>query len=261
MKLDIGCGSNKHAGFYGIDRLPLEDVDLIWDLNESLPIPDHSVEWVMASRVLPYVNNIFAVLEDLYRVSVHKAILCILAPYAHHFRHISNPSLRHKFDEHTPRYLTRHFHQPSQGPACPEVPFYSATEPVFDFRLLRMELFFDAAFRSPLYEQDELEELVALQANVVDEIMYHFVVVKEEISELELEELSRQAYLEPKGVNSLRKVAEGLPTVVEEELTLLTELELPPPSPSSGKKPAGRGVRKKTPRMARPHKKRSRYSP
>ncbi|WP_340022358.1 hypothetical protein MHI24_25525 [Paenibacillus sp. FSL K6-1096] len=151
----------------------------------------------MASRVMPYISDLYAAMAELHRISTHKAVVCILSPYAHSFPHASNPMFRQKFDEYTPRYFTGTFFQPSGSPLCPEIPDYPAPVPPFDFRLLRMELFYQYPFDDSLYEAEELEVLKALQSNVVHEIMYHFAVVKQAITPEELETMSRQVYPEP----------------------------------------------------------------
>lgn len=197
MKIDIGCGSSKEAGYLGIDRLKTPEVDIVCDINNGIPLPDNSVEFVMASRVLPYVNDLFTVMSEIHRICVHKAVVCILAPYSHSFYHMSNPSFKQKFDEYTPRYLTGNFFQPTQGHVSPDIPDYPAPVPPFDYRLLRMELFYQIPYEQSFYEIEELEVLKTLQANVVHEIMYHFVVTKKEISVQELELMSRIPYPEP----------------------------------------------------------------
>ncbi|UQZ35852.1 hypothetical protein C2I18_21350 [Paenibacillus sp. PK3_47] len=198
MRIDIGCGSGKETGYLGIGRMPAPGVDLVCDINEGIPLPDNSAEFVMASRVLPYVDNLFAVMNEIYRISTHKAVVCILAPYAHSFPHISNPLFKQKFDEYTPRYFTGEFYQPSCSTPSPPVPDYPVPVPPFDFRLLRMELFYQYPFNDSLYETEELEILKMLQSNVVHEIMYHFAVIKQEISLEELEAMSRYRYPEPR---------------------------------------------------------------
>lgn len=200
MRIDIGCGSSKETGYLGIDRISSPSVDMVCDINEGIPLPDNSAEFVMASRVLPYVNNLFAVMGEIYRISIHKAVICILAPYAHSFPHISNPLFKQKFDEYTPRYFTRDFYQPSCGTLSPPVPDYPVPAPPFDFRLLRMEMFYQYPFNDSLYETEELEVLKMLQSNVVHEIMYHFAVIKQEITLEELEAMSRYRYPEPRAL-------------------------------------------------------------
>lgn len=207
MKLDLGCGKHKQPGFIGMNRHAGEGVDVIGDLNGKLPFQDDSVEFVMAARSLPFVQDLNMVLSEIYRICMHKAVVCILAPYAHTYRHSSNPFLKHKFDEYTPRYLTRQFYQPQKGPPSPENPHYCHPDPPFDFRLLHMEMFYNAALWSPLYEQEDLETLHQLQINTVDEIMYHFLAVKNTITEEELEYLSRMTHAEPECVRELRYIA------------------------------------------------------
>jgi hypothetical protein len=175
-------------------------VDIVCDICEGIPLPDNTAEFVMASRVMPYVNDLFAALSEIHRISTHKAVVCILSPYAHSFPHISNPMFKQKFDEYTPRYLTGSFFQPSLSPISPEITDYPAPAPPFDFRLLRMELFYQYPFDDSLYETEELEVLKTLQSNVVHEIMYHFAVIKQEISREELEAMSRKVYPEPRAL-------------------------------------------------------------
>ena len=56
-----------------------------------------------------------------------------------------------------------------------------------------MELFYQYPFDDSLYEAEELEVLKTLQANVIHEIMYHFAVIKQDISREELEAMSRKS--------------------------------------------------------------------
>ncbi|OMF92712.1 methyltransferase domain-containing protein [Paenibacillus sp. FSL R7-0273] len=207
MKIDIGCGSAKESGYLGIDRTAYPGVDIVCNINEEIPLPDNTAEFVMASRVLPYVDNLMTVLAEIYRISCHKAVVCILAPYAHSYPHSSNPFFKQKFDEYTPRYLTGSFFQPPSSPLSPAVPDYPVPVPPFDYRLLRMELFYQYPFDQSLYETEELDILKTLQANVVHEIMYHFVVVKKDISHAELEAMSRNPQPEPRVLLERRRLS------------------------------------------------------
>lgn len=204
MHIDLGCGHHKHLNFFGIDRVQVPGVDLVCDMNNGIPLPDNSVEFVMASRSLPYVTDLFAVMSELYRICTHKAIVCILSPYAHHFRHSSNPYLKQKFDEYTPRYLTNTFLQPAGSPICPPVPEYLEHIVPFDFRLVRMEFFYEPPFSTTLYEQDELDMLQYVQPNLISEIMYHFVVVKNDMRIDDWHRICQKKYDEPGWVPSLR---------------------------------------------------------
>ncbi|MEK3834522.1 methyltransferase domain-containing protein [Paenibacillus sp. FSL R7-0128] len=200
MRIDIGCGPGKESGYLGIDRTQYPGVDIVCDICEGIPLPDNTAEFVMASRVMPYVNDLFAAMSEIYRISTHQAVVCILSPYAHSFPHASNPMFKQKFDEYTPRYFTGRFFQPYQSPLCPEIPDYPVPLPPFDFRLLRMELFYQYPYDDNLYDAEELEVLKTLQSNVVHEIMYHFAVIKREITDEELEAMSRKVLPEPQAL-------------------------------------------------------------
>ncbi|WP_254075642.1 class I SAM-dependent methyltransferase [Paenibacillus tritici] len=200
LRIDIGCGPDKESGYLGIDRTLYPGVDIVCDIGEGIPLPDNTAEFVMASRVMPYVNDLFAAMSEIYRISTHQAVVCILSPYAHSFPHVSNPMFKQKFDEYTPRYLTGCFYQPYQSPLCPEILDYPVPVPPFDFRLLRMELFYQYPFDDDLYDTEELEVLKTLQSNVIHEIMYHFAVIKQEITREELEAMSRKVYPEPRAL-------------------------------------------------------------
>ncbi|MCZ8518555.1 MULTISPECIES: class I SAM-dependent methyltransferase [Paenibacillus] len=251
MKLDLGCGAFKHPGFTGLDRRPLDGVDIVCDFGSPLPLPGDAVEFVMASRSLAYAADLPAVLAELYRICIHKAVVCILAPYAHQFRHRSNPHLRQLFDETTPRYMTNSYWEPPGSPSCPPLSPYTGDDVPYDFRLLRMELFYRAPYLPPLYEEEEREYLKDVEPNVVDEIMYHLVVAKEEIPPAELLQLSRQAFPEPLWVEGLRSAAQeppDAPDTAEATDTLASEappVDHPAAGPVPGASPPLRKPRRR----------------
>ncbi|CAH0122672.1 hypothetical protein PAE9249_05257 [Paenibacillus sp. CECT 9249] len=108
MRIDLGCGNNKFRDCIGIDRIAYPNTDIVHDFNRRLPLEDNSVDFVMASHSLQYVDDLHAVMEDIYRVCRHKAMVCIVAPYAHVTSHIVNPQYKELFNEHSPRFWTKH---------------------------------------------------------------------------------------------------------------------------------------------------------
>jgi SAM-dependent methyltransferase len=57
VKLDIGCGKNKKAGFLGIDSLPLDGVDVVMDVTLSpLPYGDGTVAEIHSSHFLEHLT-------------------------------------------------------------------------------------------------------------------------------------------------------------------------------------------------------------
>lgn len=198
MKLDIGCGQNKQPGFTGVDRTLLQGVDIVCDINYGLPFADNSVDGVMASHVLEHVDELIVAMEDVYRVCKHKSIVCILAPYAHTSLNMANPYHKYHFNEHTPRFFTKsnYCRVPVEEYTFPFITQWGLGESEnnklnMDFRCIRMEFFyFHEYVKLPLHEKRKLRRT---QMNIVDQIMYHFVVVKAPISEQELDDMASSA--------------------------------------------------------------------
>lgn len=57
MRIDLGCGRKKKAGYYGIDCQQLEGVDLVCDCNGKIPLPDSCADEINASDFLEHINN------------------------------------------------------------------------------------------------------------------------------------------------------------------------------------------------------------
>jgi hypothetical protein len=86
IKIDLGCGSNKKEGYYGIDRLNLEGVDYVADIEEGLDmIPDHSVDEYFTSHFLEHTENFVFVMKEIHRTLKIDGMVKIIVP------HFSNP--------------------------------------------------------------------------------------------------------------------------------------------------------------------------
>ena len=71
--IDVGCGDYKFEGAIGIDaRESLKekygDEIIIHDLNKGLPLPDESVEMIIASHVMEHLYHPEEMLKEFYRV-------------------------------------------------------------------------------------------------------------------------------------------------------------------------------------------------
>ncbi|MBJ9992297.1 MULTISPECIES: methyltransferase domain-containing protein [Paenibacillus] len=212
MRIDLGCGKNKFRECIGIDKMDYAETDIVHDINQGLPFDDNSVDFVMASHSLQYVDDLQAVLNEIYRICRHKAVVCIVAPYAHVTSHIVNPHYKQLFNEHSPRYWTKYA---GKMPDSDEF-LFSPTDkwslwdeesslPI-DFRVLRMEFFYFPLFRSG-YEPFELTLLRQSQLNVAFQIMYQLLVVKEPIRDDDILMLKESMWFEePDYVKAQRSI-------------------------------------------------------
>lgn len=71
IKIDLGCGTNKKAGFIGVDNIAFDGVDVVHDIaNDKWPWGDGSVDEVHASHFVEHLTadqRIFFC-NELYRV-------------------------------------------------------------------------------------------------------------------------------------------------------------------------------------------------
>lgn len=86
LKIDFGCGSRKKEGFYGVDILAMDGVDLVLDLGDpklAWPWPDNSVREAHCSHFLEHleVKARTHFLNELHRVLIPGGTATIIVPY------------------------------------------------------------------------------------------------------------------------------------------------------------------------------------
>jgi predicted SAM-dependent methyltransferase len=97
MKLNLGCGFNKMAGFVNIDKYPQCIPDISMDI-ESTPwnFEDNSIENIFLNHCLEHIgddyNIFFSVIKEMYRVCRHGAIIQINVPHPRHDNFINDPT-------------------------------------------------------------------------------------------------------------------------------------------------------------------------
>uniref|UniRef100_Q01R66 Methyltransferase type 11 n=1 Tax=Solibacter usitatus (strain Ellin6076) TaxID=234267 RepID=Q01R66_SOLUE len=183
LRIDLGCGMNKQAGFIGVDRYPLTGVDVVADMNQTLPFRDDSVDLLLASHSLEHVETLLTTMRDVYRICKHGTQLCIVAPYSEQKLNWANPYHKCAFNEHTPRFWTdypntpvdpREYHHPHAfqwGLSKTD-----NSKPGIDIRIVRMECFYFPRYAGlPHSEQRRLRHE---RTDVCDQIMYHLIVWK-----------------------------------------------------------------------------------
>lgn len=88
MKLNLGCGYNKIAGYVNVDHDPKCQPDIVADLEERLPFEDSSVDEIIMFHVLEHlgqdVKTYFAFWKELYRVLKPEGELKITVPHWNH---------------------------------------------------------------------------------------------------------------------------------------------------------------------------------
>ena len=88
IKLDLGCGKSKKAGFTGVDVLKLDGVDVVHDVRSGRwPWDDNSVDEIHASHFLEHLTNLDGKNErvhffnEAYRVLKPGASMSLIFPH------------------------------------------------------------------------------------------------------------------------------------------------------------------------------------
>ncbi len=86
LRLDVGSGTRPRPGFYGIDQLELDGVDIVADLNQPLALlPDNCAEHIFSSHALEHVDDLLGLLAEIHRIARPGGLIEIIVP------HFSNP--------------------------------------------------------------------------------------------------------------------------------------------------------------------------
>ena len=96
--IDLGCGNRKRAGAIGIDFNSRTAADVIHDLNRfPYPLESASFDEVNMDNVLEHLDDVVAVMEEVYRVCKPGGLVQIRLPYFRSIWAWIDPTHRHCF--------------------------------------------------------------------------------------------------------------------------------------------------------------------
>lgn len=115
--LDLGCGKNKVPGAVGIDVNDSSDADIIHDLNKfPYPFESDIFDEIVCNQILEHVEDVFLVMEELYRIAKPEARLRVWVPHFSSADAYGDPSHKRAFSSRSFDYFTSNY---------PELEFYS----------------------------------------------------------------------------------------------------------------------------------------
>jgi glycosyltransferase involved in cell wall biosynthesis len=156
------------------------------DLSLPFQFVDDSIDIFMIIDQLETVDDLDAVLTEIYRVCRHGAQVCILGRYVHNQVYQANPTIRQALNEHSPRYWTpaekgwiypRIYADQDGGPWG----LKSAETGPYDLRCIQMDFFYHKEYQSLSAEEKRNARHKFL--NVCDRIFYRLLVIKQVVSE------------------------------------------------------------------------------
>lgn len=94
LKLDLGCGKNKKAGFTGVDLIDFPEVDVVTNLLAKWPFADNSAEEVHCSHCVEHFTGMERVhfFNELYRVMKPGAKATVIVPHWSSCRAYGDPT-------------------------------------------------------------------------------------------------------------------------------------------------------------------------
>jgi SAM-dependent methyltransferase len=214
IKVDLGCGPVKRPGFVGIDRFPLPGVDITADINKGIPLPDDSVDYLVASHSLEHFDDLPSAIHEIHRVCKDRALVTIVAPYSATALNLANPYHVQVFNEHTARFFTNaaetalktaDYDFPSAinwGLASSDHSDWHA-----DLRLLKCEFFYMPPYRV----LDEPAKRVLRQSlnDVCEQMLLQLIVVKSPMSPAEFSERMHNTIFQEPPVVTARRAEEA----------------------------------------------------
>jgi len=109
IKLNLGCGIAKMDGFVNLDKVDVGQ-EILWDLEEGIPLPDDSVVEVYAKQTLEHIHNIILVMNEIWRVCKDGVMVYITVPHSETPQAWQDPTHVRAFNEYSWGYFIKGNH-------------------------------------------------------------------------------------------------------------------------------------------------------
>jgi predicted SAM-dependent methyltransferase len=109
IKLDVGCGGNKQAGFVGMDIRAIPGVDIVHDIEETpYPLPKECCSVILASHLVEHIcpKRFINVMNEWWRLCKPGGQAWIAMPYGTSFGYHQDPTHCNSRNEATWSYFT-----------------------------------------------------------------------------------------------------------------------------------------------------------
>lgn len=112
VKLDLGCGKNKHPDCIGVDIAPGEGIDVVHDLEQyPWPFESDSVDEVIISHYIEHTKDLIAFMNELGRIMKKGGRCVITAPYYTSMRAWQDPTHTRAISEATFIYYNKEWRE------------------------------------------------------------------------------------------------------------------------------------------------------
>jgi predicted SAM-dependent methyltransferase len=81
-RLEVGCGIRKRKGYVGMDKVRLDGVDVLHDMNIiPWPFPNDYFDEILFDDVLEHAKDIIPIMSEVYRIAKNNCIIKISVPH------------------------------------------------------------------------------------------------------------------------------------------------------------------------------------
>ena len=180
MKLNIGSGYTKLEGFTTIDYDQKANPDYCLDLEkDKLPFEDNTVEVVVAHHILEHLGDgYFHLLQELYRVCKHNAVIDIRVPHPRHDAFLADPTHKRPITPMGLRMFNQKFNQ-----FCIEQEFPTSTLGMYfdvDFDIIEWSYIPEHRYKEFFADKTKefIDEYINERNNVISEYHIKLAVIK-----------------------------------------------------------------------------------
>jgi SAM-dependent methyltransferase len=125
LRIDLGSGPRPREGFYALDHLELEGIDIVADLNRPLELlPDNCAEHVFSSHALEHVENLLPLLGEIHRITRPGGLVEFVVPHFSNPYYYSDPTHVRFFGLYTMNYFVDTDKQPEAWREAVKLSFY-----------------------------------------------------------------------------------------------------------------------------------------
>jgi len=96
--LDLGCGARKIEGAVGMDQEPLQNVDVVHNLD-AFPYPQESSSFdrIVLRHVLEHLDDVIKVMNEVHRIGKPDGMVEIHTPHFTSLNAYNDPTHKHFF--------------------------------------------------------------------------------------------------------------------------------------------------------------------
>jgi len=148
IRLDLGSGQRARKGFYSVDHIDLDGIDVVADLNKPLNlIPDDCVEYIFSNHAFEHIDDLLTLMREIYRITIKNGTVEIVVPHFSNIYGYSDPTHVRFFG----LFSMYYFVSPQKQPKTRQVPaFY--TDVRFNIQSINIE-FYKLSFLDKIFSR------------------------------------------------------------------------------------------------------------